>query len=192
MIRGRNTRRVRGSMLLELTIASTLSVIVIGLLVSVLYTVSRNYQRAVDYNTVDRAAYNSLRTIREFAQQATSVTVSNDGMAATLLLPRRDANGRILTPVQADTANPIVLQANFSTGLLTLQQNGQTRTLLTNLVGLGGQTGNLAYRPFQTRQAAPGLNLLHVRLSVQRTHQRAGSQRAWYEEVILLRNAPQQ
>ncbi|MCS7300715.1 MAG: hypothetical protein NZ556_04080 [Fimbriimonadales bacterium] len=191
MIRGRRNRRTRGSMMLEVVIASALSVMVLALLVSVQYTVLRSYQRTVDYNTADRAAYNALREIRELAQQAVSVSVSNDGTVATLFLPRRDTNGRVAIPVQADTANPVVLRANFAAGQLTLQQNGQTRLLLANLSATGGQSGNLSYTPFQIRQIAPGVSVFRVRLSVRQAHQRTGAQRAWYEETILLRNAVQ-
>lgn len=186
MTRGRHTRRQRGSMMLEVVIASALSIIVITLLVSTQISVLRNYQRTIDHNMAHRATYNALREVREFAQQATSITVS--GNTATIIFPRRDANGRFLTPIQPDTANPAVLQANFTNGRLTLTQNGQTRVLLTNLVNTTPQ--GLAYAPFAAQQIAPGVVAFHIRLSV-RHGQGANTQRAWYEETILLRNTTQ-
>jgi hypothetical protein len=103
-------------------------------------------------------------------------------------LPQRDANGRFRTPIQPDTANPIVVQVNFSTGQLRLTQNGQTRTLLTNLVNTTPQ--GASYTPFSAQQLALGVVAFHVRLSV-REGQGAHAQRVWFEECILLRNAAQ-
>jgi ABC-type Fe3+ transport system permease subunit len=77
MHRGRE-RRVRGSMILEVVMASALAVIVLALLVSTQIQVLRNYQRTINHNTANRAAYNALREIREIAQQAVSVTVSGN------------------------------------------------------------------------------------------------------------------
>jgi len=185
MHRGRE-RRVRGSMMLEVVMASALAVIVLALLVSTQIQVLRNYQRTINHNTASRAAYNALREIREIAQQAASVTVS--GTTATILLPQRDANGRFRTPIQPDTANPVVVQVNFSTGQLRLTQNGQARTLLTNLVNTTPQ--GAPYTPFSMQQVAQGVVAFHVRLSV-REGQDPYTQRMWYEECILLRNATQ-
>lgn len=184
MIRGRTLRRVRGSMMLEVVVASALSVIVIMLLVNTQIMVLRNYQRTIDHNTANRATYNALREVREIAQQAVSVSVS--GATASIILPQRDAAGRFLSPVQPDTANPVVVQVNFSTGRLQLTQNGQTRTLLTNLSNVTPQ--GATYSPFSVQTLAPGVMAFHIRLSV-RQGQGTNMQRIWYEETILLRNA---
>lgn len=186
MIRGRTIRRVRGSMMLEVVVASALSVIVIMLLVNTQIMVLRNYQRTIDHNTANRATYNALRELREIAQHAVSVSVS--GTTASIILPQRDATGRFRSPIQADTANPITLQVNFSTGQLQLTQNSQTRILLTNLSNVTPQ--GTAYSPFSMQTIAPGVTALHIRLSV-RQGQGTTMQRIWYEETILLRNAVQ-
>lgn len=185
MRRGR-VRRARGSMMLEVVIASALSVMVLALLVSAQISVLRNYQRTIHHNTVNRAAYNALREIRGIVQQAISVTVS--GNTATIILPRRDAHGRFLTPVQPDTANPLQLQANFGSGQLTLTQSGQTRVLLNNLANTTPQ--GASYAPFSVQLLAPGVVAFHIRLSV-RQGQGTNIQRVWYEETVLLRNAVQ-
>jgi Tfp pilus assembly protein PilW len=185
MHRGRE-RRVRGSMMLEVVMASALAVIVLALLVSTQIQVLRNYQRTINHNTANRAAYNALREIREIAQQAVSVTVS--GNTATILLPQRDANGRFRTPIQPDQTNPVFLQVNFTAGQLVIVQNGRGRTLLTNLVNTTPQ--GAPYTPFSVQQVALGVVAFHVRLSV-REGQNAQAQRVWFEECILLRNATQ-
>lgn len=183
MIRGR-TRRVRGSMMLEVVIASALSVIVITLLVSVQLNVLRCYQRTIDHNTANRATYNALREARELVQQAVSVTIS--GNTATVVLPQRDANGRFITPILPDAANPVSLQVDFSSGQLTLTQGGQTRVLLSNIANTTPQ--GTSYTPFAVQQIAPGVVAFHIRLSVWQG-QGANAPRIWYEETILLRNA---
>jgi hypothetical protein len=172
--------------MLEVVMASALSVIVLALLVSTQLHVLRNYQITINHNSANRSAYNALREVREIAQQAVSVTVS--GNTATILLPQRDANGRFRTPILPDTANPVVVQVNFASGQLLLTQNGQTRTLMNNLANTTPQ--GASYVPFSVQQLAPGVVAFHVRLSV-REGQDAQTQRMWFEESILLRNAVQ-
>jgi len=183
MIRGR-TRRVRGSMMLEVVIASALSVIVITLLVSVQLNVLRCYQRTIDHNTANRATYNALREVRELVQQAVSVSAS--GNAASVTPPQRDANGRFITPISPDGAGLALLLVNFSSGQLTLTQGGQTRVLLSNIASTTPQ--GTSYTPFAVQQIAPGVVAFHIRLSVWQG-QGANAPRIWYEETILLRNA---
>jgi hypothetical protein len=67
-------------------------------------------------------------------------------------------------------------------------QNGQTRTLLTNLVNTTPQ--GASYTPFSVQQVTQGVVAFHVRLSVRRVRI-AHAQRMWFEECILLRNATQ-
>ncbi|GIV05360.1 MAG: hypothetical protein KatS3mg016_0935 [Fimbriimonadales bacterium] len=186
MHRGRKTCRIRGSMMLEVAVASVLSLIILMLLVNTQLSVLRCYERTIDHNTANRSTYNALREVREIVQQATSVSVS--GASAAILLPRRDGNGRFITPLQADTANPVQLQVNFSLGQLRLTQNGQTRVLLTNLVNRTPQ--GVSYTPFSVQQIAPGVTAFHIRLSVQQG-QDTNAPYLWYEETILLRNAVQ-
>ncbi|MCX7992786.1 MAG: hypothetical protein N2651_03855 [Fimbriimonadales bacterium] len=185
MIRGR-IRRVRGSMMLEVVIASALSIMVVTLLVSAQVSVLRNYERTLAQNTAQRTTYNALREIREIVQQAMSVSVS--GNNAVIILPQRDANGRFRTPTQPDTANPVSLQVNFSTGQLTLTQNGQTRVLLSNILNTTPQ--GASYAPFVVQQIAPGVTALHIRLRAQSGHN-TSTQCVWYEETVLLRNTAQ-
>jgi len=185
MHRGRN-RRTRGSMMLEVVMASALSVIVIALLVSTQIQVLRNYQRTINHNTANRAAYNALREIREIAQQAATVSVSSN--TAVITPPVRDANGRFRAPIQPDRANPVFLQANFTAGQLVIVQNGRGRVLLTNLVNTTPQ--GAPYTPFSVQQVAQDVVAFHVRLSV-REGRGANAQRMWFEECILLRNATQ-
>jgi hypothetical protein len=114
MHRGRN-RRTRGSMMLEVVMASALAVIVLALLVSTQIHVLRNYQRTINHNTANRAAYNALREIREIAQQAVSVTVSGqhgDHPACPSATPTDDS-ARRSSPTMA---NPIFLQVSFAAG----------------------------------------------------------------------------
>lgn len=181
--------RVRGSMTLELVIASGLSVIVIGLLVATEVSALREYQRALTRNAASRGAYNALREIRGVAQQAVQASVNGSGTQASLLPPLRDANGAIRLPVQPDTANPITLTVNFSAGTLVLTAGGTSRVLLT---GVSDRTPQGApYNPFTLTQYAPDVRALHVRLSVRQGNGNTAST-AWFEETILLRNAVSQ
>ena len=181
--------RARGSMMLELVIASGLTIIVVGLLVATELGTLREYQRALTRNSASRGAYNALREIRGFAQLAVQVSVNASGTQATLLLPRRDANGAIQLPVQPDTANPLTLMVNFSTGTLTMTIGGNSRVLLR---GVSNRTPQgESYNPFTLTQYAPNVRALHVRLSVRHGSNNTAST-AWFEETILLRNTSSQ
>jgi len=181
--------RARGSMMLELVIASGLSVIVIGLLVATEVSALREYQRALTRNAASRGAYNALREIRNAAQQAVQASVNGSGTQVSLLPPLRDANGAIRLPVQPDAVNPITLTVDFGAGTLVLTAGGTSRVILT---GVSSRTPQGApYNPFTLTQYAPGVQALHVRLSVRRGSGNTAST-AWFEETILLRNASSQ
>lgn len=181
----RKRSRIRGSMVLELTIASGLSVIVIALLVMVEVSALREYRRALARNAASRGAYNALREVRSLAQQAVQGSVNASGTQATLLLPQRDANGAIRLPVQPDHANPVLLTVNFATGTLTVTVGGSSRVLLTGVLNRTPQ--GTPYHPFMLTQYAPGVQALHVQLCVQQGVAPTAST-AWYEETILFRN----
>ncbi len=176
------THAQRGMTLVEVAIASALMGMVVLLLVSVQIQVLRNFQRALDANTANRTAYNALRSVREQAQGAVQALVFGGGTEVRLLLPRRDHTGALLTPVQPDTTNPVIVQVNYAAGTLTMTQNGVTTTLLRGVRSTRPQGGS--YVPFSVQQYAPGVLALQVRLSVQQ-----GESQIWYEEMILLRNA---
>ncbi len=182
---GKRCRHLRGSMMLELFIASGLSVMVIALLVATELSALREYQRALSRNTAGRNAYNALREIRGIAQQAVQASVNGSGTQAVLLLPQRDASGAIRVPVQPDIANPITLTVDFSAGTLTMTTGEGSRVLLR---GLSNRTPQGAfYSPFTLTQYAPGVQALHVRLSIVQGSG-ATTATAWFEETIFLRN----
>lgn len=178
MKRKRHNRR-RGSMMLEVLIASMLAVMVIGLLVSVQTLTLRDFQRTLNENTADRNTYTALRQIRELIQNSVQATVA--GNQLTLYSPRRNASGAIILPVEPDLDNPVTLQVNFATGTLTL--NGTP--LLTGIVNQRPSGGT--YSPFQIQTLAPGVQVVHLRLAV-RQGQGNTARTAWYEESVLLRN----
>ncbi len=182
-------RRARGSMMLELVIASALSVMVAALLVATQLGALREYQRALNQNTASRSAYNALREIRGIAQQAVQASVGAGGTQLTLLPPQRDASGAIRLPIQPDTVNAVTLTVNFAAGTLTLTSGGNSRVLLTGVSNRTPQGDT--YSPFTTRQYAPGVLALHVRLSV-RPGGGTTTTTAWFEETILLRNPTEQ
>lgn len=180
----------RGSILMDLLIASVPSMIVIALLIAAQWSALSAYERALSSNKTTLDAYKALREIRNLSQQAVQASVNGSGTQATIFLPLRDASGAIQLPVQPDTANPITLTVNFSTGTLTMTTNSTSRVLL---VGIANRTpqGD-AYSPFTLTQYAPGVQALHIRLSVQRTLRQGRANitsTAWFEETIWLRNA---
>ncbi len=171
--------RQRGSVMLEVIIASALAIIVIGLLVSVQTLTLRDFQRALNENSANRNAYMALREVRELVQSSVQATAS--GNQLTLFMPRRNEAGAIILPVEPDTLNPVVLNVNFSSGTLT--RSGVP--LLTGIVNQHPNGGT--YVPFRVQTIAQGVQVVHVRLAV-RQGQGATQRTAWYEETILLRN----
>lgn len=180
-MRKRN-RMQHGAVMVEVVIASMLTAMMLLLLVNAQIQVLRNFQQAINENTANRTTYNALRTVREQAQEAVQGWVSADGCEVRLFPPQRDANGNLILPVQPDTARPIIFRVDFSTGSLTRTQTGTTMTLLTGIRSIRPQGGS--YVPFSIQQYAPGVQAVHVRLSVQQ-----GQNPIWFEEMILLRNA---
>ncbi len=181
-------RRIQGSMLLELLLASAIGMLVIGLLVTTQIALLRNVQRTLNENTLYHQAYSALRTVREVGQIAMHAQVSNDGRQLTLILPRMDDNGNPFVPLTPDMDNPLMLNVNFAQGTLVMTHRGATRTLLTGLADRNAQ--GATYVPFTVSQVAPNIWVVHVRLSV-RQGQGTTQRQIWYEETIFLRNSTQ-
>ncbi len=175
----------RGSMLLEIVFASTISVFVIVLLVSMQIQVGRNFERAVNENTNVRTGYQAVREIRTVAQEALSATTASSGRRLTLTEPMR-SGGRIVLPITPNTAQPTVFEVNYSNGTLRMTRGGVTTTLLNGIVD---RTPNGAtYTPFSVTQYAPGIRALHIRLCIRRTVH-GQHQHFWIEETVYIRNA---
>ncbi len=178
-MRPKRHNRRRGSMMLELLIASMLAVMVIGLLVSVQTLTLRDFQRTLNENAANRNSYAVLRQLRQLVQSSARAVVI--GNQLTLYFPRRDANGAIILPVQPDLNNPMTLQVNFATGTLTL--NGTP--LLTSIVSQRPEGGS--YSPFNLQTLASDVHVVHIRLAVRQGRGNT-ARTVWYEESVLLRN----
>ncbi len=93
--------------------------------------------------------------MREQAQGAALALVFDGGTEVRLFPPRRDSAGNILTPVQPDTANPIIVQVNYSAG--TPYAHPERRYDHAPHRGtLHTPAGREFYVPFSVQQYAPG------------------------------------
>lgn len=181
----RNNRRVKGFSTLELLISSSLMAIVLWLLVSAQITILNDWQRGVMRDQVTRDSHKAVRELRRALLETTGISVASDGTAVVFRYPQIDANGRFIIPIVAE-ANTRNLSLNWSSGQLTLTQNGNTTVLLRDIVNTDA-SGN-TYRPFTLIQRNGDAATLHIRLAIRKPIANGSYARTWVEESILLRN----
>lgn len=177
----------RGFTLVELLLSTGLISVVVGTLVYAQVNLMRDWQRGMNREQVERETQKALRNARQAVMEARTITVNSAGTLVTFKLPARDFSGNYTIPLEPESGSSRTLQVDWSSGELRLTQNGSTRVLLRNIV----QTNNgSSYNPFTLNQYAPGMAVLHVRLSVRREASGPGHPIAytWVEETVLLRN----
>lgn len=177
----------RGFTLAELLLSTSLISVVVGTLVYAQVNLMRDWQRGMNREQVERETQKALRNARQAVMEARTITVNSAGTLVTFKLPARDFSGNYTIPLEPESGSSRTLQVDWSSGELRLTQNGSTRVLLRNIV----QTHNgSSYIPFTLNQYAPGMAVLHIRLSVRREASGPGRPAAstWVEETVLLRN----
>jgi len=176
-----------GFTLVELLMGTGLIAVVVGTLVYAQVNLMRDWQRGMNREQVERETQKALRMARQAIIEARTVTVNSAGTLVTFQLPARDYSGNYTVPLAVESGTARTLQVNWSSGELRLTQDGSTRVLLRNIVQTNGGS---SYNPFTLNQYAPGMAVLHVRLSVRREATGPGrpSASTWVEETILLRN----
>lgn len=177
----------RGFTLVELLLSTGLIAVVVGTLVYAQVNLMRDWQRGMNREQVEREAQIALRNVRQALLEARTISVNSSGTLVTFKLPARDFSGNYTIPLEPESGSSRTLQVDWSSGELRLTQNGSTRVLLRNIVQTNGGS---SYNPFTLHQYAPGMAVLHVRLSVRREASGPGRPTAstWVEETILLRN----
>lgn len=180
-------KRCRGSTIVELLLCTGLITLIVGTLVFAQVNLMRDWQRGMNREQVERETQKAMRNARQAIIESRTITVDSTGTLVTFQLPARDLSGNYTVPLATETGTPRTLQVHWSSGELRLTQNGSTQVLLQSI----NQTYNgESYRPFTLNQYAPGIAVLHIRLSIQRQATGPGRPTAstWLEETILLRN----
>jgi type II secretory pathway pseudopilin PulG len=180
-------KRYRGFTMIELLLSTSLIALVVGTLVFAQVNLMRDWQRGMNREQVERETQRAMRNARQTIIESRTVTVNSAGTLVTFQLPARDLSGNYTVPLSTETGTARTLQVHWSSGELRLTQDGNTRVLLRSI----SQTYNgESYRPFTLNQYAPGMAVLHIRLSVRREAAGPGRPIAstWVEETILLRN----
>ncbi|HEY3782543.1 MAG TPA: hypothetical protein VGL56_15785 [Fimbriimonadaceae bacterium] len=187
-------KKQRGATLVELVVATGLSVMVLGVCLSILFAGSASWATGLGETASASYAQNAVRTISKRLQEAMSVTVASNGQSLTYKLPQTDGNGNYLLPLAWDGINRQVLIQN--TNELVMVDGTQQEVVAYGLILTDpySTNGTKAYAPF-----TPGIgtttNQVTIEVATQAfAHKTNGASKtvsSRERETIYLRNIPQ-
>jgi C-terminal processing protease CtpA/Prc len=127
--------------------------------------------------------------VRDNLKEAMEVTIDPDGNGINFKLPAKDANGNYITPL---TYDGISRRFALSSGSLILTVNGNSTTILTNVVTKDhrGDGSSPTYQIF-TPGTGSIIRIVTVQLVTDRVIQNGQHAYGRVREQILLRNTPQ-
>ena len=179
-------RRIRGSSLIEVSVAATLTmgVMVSGLLIFV-FGMSGVYkgQGRID---VESAAQEAIRRISYEIRESMSVTVDSNGMGVTYRKAVTDSNGNITTPVTWDN---ITRRIALSGTQIVLSTGTSYRVIAYNVITTDPLNGGAAYQIFTPSQGSI-TRALTIMVANQSTTSYSGVVTNRSRETIYLRNVP--
>lgn len=101
-IQSPSRRRVRGTTTLEVITAATITTLVLFSSIMVLIAGVGSWARGVGKINAENRCRQLVRTVANEVRSAMSVTVDADGLGLSYRMPKLDANGDVIAPVEWD------------------------------------------------------------------------------------------
>lgn len=185
----RNKRRTRrGVSLMEVLLASTLTVTVLAVAIGVFLSGMLSWMRGQGRIDAESGSQRAVRAISQTLREAMVVTVDSDGNGLTYRLPLSDSNGNYNVPM---TWDGVTRRIFLSGGKIKVTGTGPERILCSGVISTDPLTsgGTGAYKVF-TSGAGSITRSLNVMVVSQRTTDYNKTATSRSRETIYLRNIP--
>jgi hypothetical protein len=183
-------RRRRGITVLELLVASSLTVIIVFAAIGALLTTMTSWYRGAGQIAAETSAKQAIRTIASELRPAMEVIVDNDGNGLTYRLPERDADGDFQVPPEWDgVTRRIELDVASDPPVLRISDGHDWRVIARHVIARDPEWAGGHYRLFTPGE---GTTVRQVTVKVATSTPGAGDERVTsrVRETIYLRNVP--
>jgi type II secretory pathway pseudopilin PulG len=187
-------KKQRGYTLIEMVVATGLSVMVLGVCLSILFAGSASWSTGLGNTAATSYAQNAVRTISKRLQEAMSVTVAANGQSLTYQLPQTDGQGNYLLPLAWDGVNRQILIQNNNQ--LVMVDGSQQEVVAYGVIFTDPLSphGTKPYVPF-TPGVGTTTNQVTIEVATQAyahdTYGASTTVASRERETIYLRNIPQ-
>lgn len=181
-----NRKRQRGVSMVEVLVATTLSVMVVFTTLSVFLSGAGSWARGESMISNESDSKLAVRMVVDELREAMQVNVAADGLSVTYRLPVKDSSGRFRTPLQWDNVNRRIF---FADGALWKQTGGTTTRLASHVILTDplSSGGTQSYRLF-----TPNRDSIHTQLAVMvvtRSHRGTRQESVGrFREIVYFRN----
>lgn len=186
MNRKRNRRR--GATLVEIALAASTSVLVLGGAVGTFVMSAKTWLQGESKLDADNNSNQAIRTISKEMREAWQVTVDADGKGLTYLKPAKDTYGNYIMPITSDGVTRRI-EMNGSDLRIT---GGGNRTICRSLI-LTDPLSSGGTSPYKIFTAGSGsiTRSLTIMLVTQRSGVNGKNNTSRIRETIFLRNIPE-
>jgi hypothetical protein len=187
-------KKQRGATLVELVVATGLSVMVLGVCLSILFAGSASWATGLGETASASYAQNAVRTISKRLQEAMSVTVATNGQSLTYKLPQTDGQGNYTLPLTWDGVNRQILIQNNSN--LVMVDGARQQVVAYGVIFTDPYSTN-GTKPYVLFTPGIGTTTNQVTIEVatqayaHNTHGATTKVASRERETIYLRNIPQ-
>lgn len=182
------SRTRRAVSLVEVLLASTLTVTVLAVAVGTFLTGMVSWARGQGRIDAEGGSQRAVREISQTLREAMAVTVDADGKGLSYRMPALDANGNYTIPI---TWDGITRRIAYSNGQIVASGGAADRVLCKGVILTDPQSsgGTAAYAPF-TAGSGTITRSLNVMIVSQRAADRDKTATSRSRETIYLRNIP--
>lgn len=146
-----NKRIRRGSSLIEVMVASGMTILIIGAAIATMLSGMRSWAQGESFIEAELDGHQAVKRISQEIREAVALSVSPDGRSISYQLPLRDPQGDFIVPAQSDGVNRIIYVSgntrnrfDLFIGPVANPRLISRNVILTDPSGVG----NPAYRPF--------------------------------------------
>ena len=182
----RTLRRKRGTSLIEVLTAASISALVLVGGVGAFMAGMMSWMKGVGAMDSISKSQDSVKMIAQQLREAMTVNVSADGNTCTYVLPQKDESGSYVIPLAADTTSR---SFSLSNGSLIQTIGGNSQTITTNVLATDPTT-NSSYKIF-TVNAGTITRQVIITLAVSKQGYRNNWTPSRSRESVYLRNVPQ-
>ncbi len=187
-----NRRTRRGVSLVEVTVASALTGMVLFASLGTLYSGMRSWIQGQSLIDAETDGTQAVRMLNQELREAMAVTVASDGYSVTYRLPQRNGNGDFIIPPLWDGVSRRALVTANASGKYDLKVgiSGRERLLSRNVIVTDPEApGAITYRVF-----VPGAGTITRQINVMLVTRTSGPKGTpvyhRVRESLFLRNIP--
>jgi hypothetical protein len=184
-----NRRKNRGSSLVEVLVASSISAFVMTSLILALLSGMKSWTIGQGKINAEVSSAQGMRSVISELREAMLVTIDNNGMGITFQVPARQNDGTYSVPPVSDGVNRRIYYQS-STQTIRVSDNTGDRALARYVINTDPSRNGASYRLFTATRVSTVIRQVDVRIVAQTNSSADDYNTSRARETVVLRNVP--